>query len=158
MAVVAIPGCGGQGGQAQAPAAKPDTVEVAAGASAGGTVTYLNTADFISEIYDFKANPGKWAYRGEGPAIIDFYATWCGPCKQLSPLLEELAGEYAGRIKVYKVDVDKEPELAAAFGVQSIPMLLWIPADGTPFVSMGLMPKADLKKGIEERLLGKSAE
>lgn len=121
-------------------------------------MTYLNTADFISKVYDFKSHPDKWKYEGDTPAVIDFYATWCGPCKQLSPLLEELAAEYAGKVKVYKVDVDKEPELAAAFRVQSIPMLLWIPANGEPFVSMGLMPKEELKKGFDERLLGKTAQ
>ncbi len=158
LAVVAIPGCGGQGNKGKLPAKAADTVQVASDVKAEGAVTYLNTADFISKVYDFKSHPDKWKYEGDTPAVIDFYATWCGPCKQLSPLLEELAAEYAGKVKVYKVDVDKEPELAAAFHVQSIPMLLWIPANGEPFVSMGLMPKEELKKGFDERLLGKTAQ
>ena len=152
-AMAAFCACGGQGRTGQPAGQKADTVKAEAQAETEGTVEYLDTEAFASKVYDFKANPNQWKYEGDKPAIVDFYATWCGPCKQLSPLLEELAAEYAGRVRVFKVDVDKEPELAAAFGVQSIPMLLWIPMQGTPFVSMGAMPKEELKKGIEERLL-----
>lgn len=153
MTIVAIPGCGEQNRQKQ-----DDKPAVATKQNkAKADVEYLDKEAFISKIYDFENNPDIWKYKGDTPAIVDFYATWCGPCKQLSPILEELAAEYAGKIKVYKVDVDKETELAAAFGVQSIPMLLWIPAKGEPFVSMGMMPKAQLKASIDGRLL-KTAE
>lgn len=146
LAVVAIPGCGGQGNKGKLPAKAVDTVQVASDVKAEGAVTYLNTADFISKVYDFKSHPDKWKYEGDTPAVIDFYATWCGPCKQLSPLLEELAAEYAGKVKVYKVDVDKEPELAAAFRVQSIPMLLWIPAMVSLLFQWALCRKRSLKR------------
>lgn len=86
--------------------------------------------------------------------IIDFYATWCGPCKAIAPILEELAKEYAGKIVIYKIDTDKERELAAAFGISSIPTLLFIPAKGDPQVAQGALPKESLKRAIDEFLLG----
>lgn len=94
-------------------------------------------------------------YLGSKPCIIDFYATWCGPCRKLAPILEEIAGEYAGKIDVYKIDVDKEPELAAAFGVQSIPTLLFCPMKNQPQIAAGFMDKATLQKAIKEVLLVK---
>ena len=99
--------------------------------------------------------PDKWEYLGSKPCIIDFYATWCGPCRKLAPILEEIAGEYAGKIDVYKIDVDKEPELAAAFGVQSIPTLLFCPMKNQPQIAAGFMDKATLQKAIKEVLLVK---
>ena len=92
-------------------------------------------------------------YKGDKPAVIDFYATWCGPCKRLSPILEELASEYNGQINFYKIDVDKEQELAAVFGIQSIPMVLLIPKEGKPYVVQGLRPKAELKQAIDSTLI-----
>ena len=89
----------------------------------------------------------------KGTCFIDFYATWCGPCKRLSPILEELASEYNGQINFYKIDVDKEQELAAVFGIQSIPMVLLIPKEGKPYVVQGLRPKAELKQAIDSTLI-----
>ena len=99
------------------------------------------------------ANPNDWKYEGDKPAIVDFYATWCGPCKALAPVLEELAKEYAGKVYIYKIDVDKEEELAGAFGIRSIPTLLWIPQSGKPTVTQGALPKPELKKMIDDTLL-----
>ena len=113
----------------------------------------LTKADFLTKVANYETNPTEWKYLGDKPALIDFYATWCGPCKALAPVLEELAKEYDGKIYIYKVDVDKEEELAATFGIRSIPTLLWIPKDGKPTVTQGAMPKTELKKMIDEVLL-----
>ena len=118
-----------------------------------GKVIHLTKAEFLAKVYNFEKNPEEWKYEGDKPCIVDFYATWCGPCKALAPVLEELAKEYDGKIYIYKVDVDKEEELAATFGIRSIPTLLWIPKDGKPTVTQGAMPKTELKKMIDEVLL-----
>lgn len=118
-------------------------------------VTALTKADFTKQVYDYEANPKEWKFEGSRPAIIDFYATWCGPCKVIAPILENLAQEYAGKIDVYKVDVDKEPELATTFGITGIPALLLIPMKGEPKMQQGLMTKEQLEKAIQEFLLVK---
>lgn len=117
-------------------------------------VKHLTKQEFIEKVYNYEKNPDKWIYEGNMPAIIDFYATWCGPCKAIAPILEELAKEYAGKIVIYKIDTDKERELAAAFGISSIPTLLFIPAKGDPQVVQGALPKESLKRAIDEFLLG----
>ena len=117
-------------------------------------VKHLTKQEFIEKVYNYEKNPDKWIYEGNMPAIIDFYATWCGPCKAIAPILEELAKEYAGKIVIYKIDTDKERELAAAFGILSIPTLLFIPAKGDPQVAQGALPKESLKRAIDEFLLG----
>ena len=117
-------------------------------------VVSLTKADFIAKVYDYKKNANEWVYEGSMPAIVDFYATWCGPCKRVAPILEELAKEYEGKIIIYKVDTDREPELARAFGITSIPTLLFIPKVGDPQAAHGAMPKEGFKKAIDEFLLG----
>lgn len=116
-------------------------------------IVHLTKKEFLNKVYNFEANPSDWKYEGDKPCIVDFYATWCGPCKALAPVLEDLAKEYDGKIYVYKVDVDKESELSGAFGIQSIPTLLWIPMAGKPTVTQGAMPKNELKKMIDGTLL-----
>ena len=108
---------------------------------------------FNERIMDMKNNPNKWAYKGTRPAIIDFYATWCGPCKITAPILDSLAFEYKGKLEVYKVDVDKQRELASMFGIESIPSLLFIPIKGQPLMQVGAEGRADLEKIIKEKLL-----
>lgn len=111
-------------------------------------------AKFMREhIFDYKANPTKFVFKGKRPAILDFYADWCGPCRQLSPRLEALAKKYAGKIDVYKINVDNETELSRVFGVQSIPMLLFIKPDGsTPSVSQGALSTEQLETEIQALL------
>lgn len=113
----------------------------------------LTKSDFLTKVADFETNPQTWKYLGDKPAIVDFYATWCGPCKSIAPVLEDLAAEYEGKIHVYKIDVDKEQNLASAFNVRSIPTLLFIPVDGKPQMAQGAMSKSDFKKLIDEFLL-----
>ena len=112
----------------------------------------LTKEDFKSKIFDFE-NAEEWKYGGTAPAIIDFYADWCGPCKAIAPVLEELSNEYDGKLLIYKIDTEKEQELSAMFGIQSIPTLLFIPMEGSPMLQQGELPKATLKQVIEERLL-----
>jgi len=106
----------------------------------------LNKQMFLDEIVDYEKNPGQWLYKGELPSLIDFYADWCRPCRITSPILEELAQEYSGQIKVYKIDVQVEQELAAIFGVQAIPSFLFIPKDNTPVMSSGIAATPELTK------------
>ena len=113
----------------------------------------IDKAQFLEKIYNYEKNPQTWKYEGDKPAIVDFCATWCGPCKALGPVLEELAEEYEGKIYIYKVDVDQEPELSGAFGIRSVPTLLFIPANGEPSMSPGAPSKAQLKQIIEGHLL-----
>ena len=117
------------------------------------SVIELTSESFNAKVYD-TAKEGS-AYLGDKPAIVDFTATWCGPCRKLAPILEELAVEYEGKIDIYKVDVDKCRDLAQAFGISSIPALLFIPMDSEPQMLVGLRGKDALKKDIDKLLLGK---
>ncbi|MGL4364011.1 MAG: thioredoxin [Bacteroidales bacterium] len=113
----------------------------------------LTNQDFLEKVANYEKNPMVWNYLGDKPAIVDFYASWCGPCRTIAPILEELAAEYEGRIYIYKVDTDKELDLSAAFGIQSLPTLLFIPMGENPQISQGALSKADFKKAIETVLL-----
>lgn len=112
----------------------------------------MTTQDFKEKVFNYDTE-ADWKYQGELPAIIDFYADWCGPCKMVAPVLEELSKEYEGKILIYKVNTDVEQELSAVFGIQSIPTLLFISVDGEPMMQPGAYPKHILKKVIEERML-----
>lgn len=120
-----------------------------------GQVIHLTKAEFLDKVYNFEKNPNEWKYEGDKPAIVDFYADWCGPCKMVAPILDELAKEYEGQIVIYKVDTEKEKDLAGAFGIRSIPSILFIPMEGEPQMAQGAMPKASFKKAIDEFLLKK---
>lgn len=117
----------------------------------------LTTEGFKEKVFNYDTEQ-EWNYRGSLPAIIDFYADWCGPCKMVAPVLEELAAEYEGQLVIYKVDTEKELELSAAFGIQSIPTILFIPAEGQPMMQPGALPKKAFKQVIEEHLLTKTVE
>lgn len=118
-----------------------------------GKVIHIGKSDFLEKIYDYEKNPDKWVYNGKRPAIIDFYADWCGPCRMLSPTLKSLAEKYKDDIIIYKVNTDEERELAAAFGITSFPTLLFIPMDEMPQVAQGALPKKELEKAINDFLI-----
>ncbi len=132
-------------------AVRPDE-ETAAKEKPTTKVVHITKADFLKKIYDFEKNPDEWKYLGSQPAIVDFYADWCGPCRQLSPVLDELAKEYSGKLTIYKVNVDKERGLATFFGIRSIPTLLFIPMKGKPQRSLGALSKTELKGIIKDVL------
>jgi len=115
---------------------------------------HLTKETFIAKVFDFEKNQ-DWKFVGSLPCLIDFYADWCGPCKMVAPILEELSKEYEGKINIYKIDTEAEQELAGIFGIQSIPSLLFIPMEGQPQMMQGAMPKATFKQAIDEVLLEK---
>jgi thioredoxin len=129
---------------------------------AGKTVK-LTKQDFLEKVMNYEKNQTEWVYEGDKPALIDFYADWCGPCKIAAPILEELAKEYEGKIHIYKVDTQKEGELASVFGIQSIPAFLFVPKDGKPTMSNGIAQtpeetKEMFRKMIDEILLGQKPQ
>jgi thioredoxin len=107
---------------------------------------HITKADFLAKIMDYEKNPTKWVFQGELPCLIDFYADWCAPCRQTAPILDELAREYSGKIIIYKIDVQKERELASVFGIQSIPAFLYCPLSGNPTMSTGIAGSRDETK------------
>ena len=117
----------------------------------GKGVVYLTNDTFKKSIFNYETEK-EWKYSGKKPAIIDFYADWCAPCRQLSPLIEELAKEYEGKIDVYKVDTEKEKALAQSLGITGLPTILFIPVEGSPQVAMGALPKESLVQAITEVL------
>ncbi len=116
-------------------------------------VIHLTKEEFVRKIADYTAAPEARQFKGDKPALVDFFATWCGPCKALSPILEEMAELYKDRIDIYKIDVDQYEEVSDAYNVQMIPTLLWLPLDKPYSTCLGVMGKAELKKQIEEKLL-----
>ncbi len=120
---------------------------------ANAQTKHITKAEFLKKVANYETNPNKWTYLGERPCLIDFYTTWCGPCKRLAPVLEELAVEYAGKIDIYKVDTEKERELAAAFGINTIPTLLFCPMGEKPQIRQGALPKETLIEIFDTVLL-----
>lgn len=111
----------------------------------------LTKQTFIDKVFNFEQSE-EWNYQGDKPAIIDFYADWCGPCKMVAPVLEELSDEYAEKLHIYKVDTDAEQELASMFGIQSIPSMLFIPVDDKPQMAVGALPKDSIKQAMKDVL------
>lgn len=116
-------------------------------------VQHLDYYDFIKYIWDFEKNPNEFIFKGKVPAIVDFYADWCGPCRKVAPIMEKLANEYDGKLIIYKVNVDHAKDLAAVFQVSSIPTVLFIPKEGKPMMQVGAMSENDYRKVINEQLL-----
>lgn len=115
-------------------------------------VVYLTTAQFRQRIFDYKTDR-EWTFKGDKPCVIDFYTTWCGPCKRLAPIMEELSQTYCDQVVFYKADTERERELAYFFGINSIPQVLYIPVEGKPMLLKGLYPKEEIVRIIEEFLL-----
>ena len=115
-------------------------------------VKHITKKEFIEEIYDFE-NEKDWKFKGSKPAMIDFWAPWCGPCGMVGPVVDELSNEFNGEVNFYKVNTDDEQDVSMAFGIRSIPSLLFIPVEGKPKMAAGALPKQDLKRIIEKELL-----
>ncbi len=115
-------------------------------------IEHLTKETFLAKVFDFEKNQ-EWKFEGSLPCVIDFYADWCGPCKMVAPILEELSTEYDGKVNIYKIDTEAEQELAGAFGIRSIPSILFVPKDGQPQMAVGALPKDAMKNAINEVLL-----
>ncbi len=111
------------------------------------SVEHLTKETFKAKVFDFEASQ-EWSFNGDKPCIIDFYADWCGPCKMVAPVLEELSEEYQGKVDIFKIDTEKEQELAAAFGIRSIPSILFVPMGEQPQMATGALPKDSFKQAI----------
>ena len=118
---------------------------------------HLTKETFLNKVFNFEQNK-EWKFEGKLPCLIDFYADWCQPCKMVAPILEELAEEYKGKINIYKIDTEDQQELAGAFGIRSIPSLLFCPKDEQPQMAQGALPKQNMKQVIDDLLLKAKAE
>ena len=116
-------------------------------------VKQLTYKEFLKKVWNMENNPNTFIYKGKLPAVIDFYSDWCGPCRRVAPIMEKLAEEYDGKLLVYKVNVDQEKDLATAFQVKSIPMVLFIPLEGQPMMQVGALPEEGYRKVVEEQLI-----
>jgi len=114
---------------------------------------HLTKVEFLERVVNYEENPEEWVYLGDKPAIIDFYADWCPPCRIIAPILEELAGEYEDDIYIYKIDTEKEQELAAVFGIRSLPSILFVPMGEQPQMVAGALPKESFEEAIQDILL-----
>ena len=128
-------------------------VAASAQEKAASKVKHLTYKEFLKNVWDFEKDPSTFEYKGKLPAIIDFYADWCGPCRRVAPIMEQLAEDYDGQLLVYKIDVEQEKELSQAFQVRSIPMVLFIPKKGQPMMQVGALPEEGYRKVVEEQLL-----
>lgn len=113
---------------------------------------HLTKEEFLKKIHNYEVDGNNWNFLGDKPVLIDFFATWCGPCKALSPVIDELADEYAGKVDIYKVNVEEEEELASVFGVRSIPTLAFASKEQTPKIQVGALPKDTLKKYLDSMI------
>ena len=152
FAALLITACGSSNSQARPASDKTQTEQN--GQKQEKTI-HLTKAEFLQKVYNYETSPGTWKYEGDKPCIVDFYADWCGPCRMVSPVLEELAAQYKDEIIVYKINVDKEKELAGVFGVRSIPTILFVPKEGKPMLAQGALPKEEFVKQIDSFLLKK---
>jgi thioredoxin len=137
LAAVTTAGCATGNGKTNDTSAEIKTVNVSQDEKQGGTVL-ISKNEFLKEVWNYEESPEEWKFLGDKPVVIDFYADWCGPCRIASPILEEVSHEFAGKVDVYKIDTEKERELAGVFGIQSIPAFLYIPMEGKPVMMAGI--------------------
>ena len=116
-------------------------------------VKHLTYSEFLKKVWDFERNPTTFEYKGKLPAVIDFYADWCGPCRRVAPIMEQMAEDYEGKLLVYEVNVSEEKDLASVFQVRSIPMVLFIPVKGNPMMQVGALPESEYRETVEEFLI-----
>lgn len=133
-------------------------IAICASFSQAQSVIELDKQQFLDKVWNYETNPDTWVYNGSLPCVIDFNAKWCGPCRKMEPILKDMARKYDGKIIIYKVDVDKEKELASLFGISSIPAFLFCPTNGEPRGTMGAYPADEFEKIIRTVLLGEEAE
>ncbi|MBW6489937.1 MAG: thioredoxin [Lentimicrobium sp.] len=152
VASLALLGCNQSTGNGQITGNDPVTKSGVA-LSETGKVIQMNKAMFIDKVYNYEESPEKWIFKSDKPVIIDFYADWCGPCKKIAPIMAQLAEEYKDQVIIYKVDTDKERELAQVFGIRSIPSILFVPVEGQPQMTMGALPKTEFEKMIKNILI-----
>ncbi|MCU0370372.1 MAG: thioredoxin [Bacteroidales bacterium] len=150
--------CNGTSGSKDNKTPDQSTVKTSEGdgektAAASGKLEHLTAQTFKLKVMDYEKNQQQWVFEGDKPAIVDFYADWCRPCRMIAPILEELAVEYKGKIDIYKVDTEAQRELAAVFGIQSLPTVLFIPMQGKPSMQKGALPKESYKQIIDDLLL-----
>ena len=152
---IGLSACSQNKGKTRTKATKAKTEKTntaAATDTAAGKVIFLTTAEFKKKVIDFEKHPNEWVFEGKKPAIIDFFATWCGPCRRMSPTVDKIAKDYAGKIDVYKIDIDKEKQLAMVFGIQSVPTILFVPVTGKPTMQEGALDEASFRQAIREVL------
>jgi len=156
VSAILIQGCGTSqaGNESGTKKETIQTVSESSGDSQGGTV-FLTKDEFLKKVWDYNNSPKEWKFKGEKPAIIDFYADWCGPCRMASPILEEVSKEFAGKIDVYKINTEKERELASVFGISSIPAFLYIPKNGKPVMMAGIGRSKEETKSMFVENIGK---
>jgi len=116
-------------------------------------VQHLTYKEFLKKVWDFEKSPNTFVYKGDLPAIVDFYADWCGPCRRVAPIMEKLAEEYDGKLLIYKVNTQNESGLASAFQIRSIPTVLFIPMEGQPMMQVGALPEEGYRQVIKEHLI-----
>ena len=154
-----LTGCSGTAGDNSGDKAKSD-VQLTSGGDEGekaeGKPIKLDKESFKQLVMDYEKNPKQWVYEGDKPAVIDFYADWCKPCRMIAPIMEELAAEYKDDVVIYKVDTQVERELASVFGIQSLPTVVFVPMDGNPSAQKGALPKDSYKQIIDSFLLKKT--
>ncbi|MCF8302316.1 MAG: thioredoxin [Bacteroidales bacterium] len=160
--LVVFIGCGNAEGNSDNDGNQKESVAVSSpsddGTETSAKPVHLTVETFKQKVFNYEKNPKEWVYEGEKPCIVDFYADWCKPCRLVAPIMKDLAKEYEGQINVYKVDTEKQQELAQVFGIRSIPSVLFVPMEGKPQMTQGALPKETFEKVVNEFLLGKKSE